>query len=382
MQRTSAEAGAAPTATRLRSMDTLRACLVAWVIAGHALLGYSRLGGWVYDQVAEVRFKPGVEPVLIALIGPTGMFLMGAFFLIAGLFEPASLARTGPVVFLRRRLLRLGIPFLATVVLIWPATVWLAYRSTGRSRTYLSMVTGRGFLHAGALWFVEVLLIFSVGYLLWSLVFGQPRRDIELRGKHLVLLAAGIATASFILRLWLTARASEPSDLHLWQWPQLAGLFALGVAGGHRMAGHLPGRLVRACGLTALGVVVAMPVVAVLAGVHGVQDSGRYLGGWHWQAAFFAIAEATLVVSGSVWLVGFAQRHFEGPGPAWVPRATRASYAAFVLQNPVLVAVAVSLRPLSAPAEVKAPIVAVAGVALCFLLGHLAVTKTPLRKLL
>lgn len=363
-------------------MDTLRALLVAWVIAGHALMGYSMLGGWVYDQVAEVRFTPHVEWVLIALLGPTGLFLMGAFFLIAGLFERPSLVRTGPREYLRRRVLRLGVPFAVTVVLIWPATVWLAYRASGRSRTYLSIVSGRGFLHTGALWFVEVLLLFSIGYLLWTLLVGPARRDLEVRGRHLVLLAAGIAAASFVVRLWLPARTPSPSDLHLWQWPQLAGMFGLGVAGGRQLASSVPDKLARACGVTAVAVVASLPVLALLTGVHGVEDSDRFLGGWHWQAALLALVEATLDVAGSVWLLGFAQRHLAGAGPAWVSKATRASYAAFVLQNPVLVALAVSLRPVSAPAEVKAPLVAVLGVAACFLIGHLAIERTPLKRLL
>lgn len=364
-------------------MDTLRALVVAWVIAGHALLGYSTLGGWVYDQVAEVRFEPGVELALVALLGPTGLFLMGTFFLIAGMFTPAALASNGPGEFLRRRLRRLGLPFAVTVLLIWPATVWLAYRASGQSRTYLSLVTGNRLLHAGALWFAAVLLIFSVGYLLWCLAFGCSTRDVAVRGRHLMLLAIGIAVVSFVLRLWLPARGSEPGDLHLWQWPQLAGMFILGIAGGRQMATRFPDGLVRACGVIALFAVASLPLLATIAGAHHLpSDSAPYLGGWHWQAALLAVVEAMLNVAGSVWLVGFAQRHLDGFEPAVVLAADRAAFAAFVLQNPILVALAVALRPVTAPAEVKAPLVAVLGVAGCFLLGHVFVTRTPLSRIL
>lgn len=372
--------GHASTPQRLGSMDALRALLVVWIIAGHALLGYSAYGGWLYDQVAEVKFTSRVELTLAALIGPTGLFLMGTFFLIAGSFTSVSLARIGPSAFLRRRVLRLGLPFAVTVVLIWPATVWVAYRSTGRSLPYDRLAGGGRLLHSGALWFVEVLLIFSAAYLLLRLLFGPPAQDLTLRGRHLVLLAVAIAVASFVLRLWHPIRSAEPADLHLWEWPALAGMFALGTAGGLQMATRVPDRIARGCGLTVLVTLLSLPVMALLANVHDLAAaSPPYLGGAHWQAAQLAIVEATLTVAGSVWLVGMAQRHFSGAGEV-VTRADRASYAAFVLQNPILVGLAVALRPLSAPAEVKAPIVAVLGVCLCLLIGHLLVTRSPLRR--
>lgn len=365
-------------------MDALRAFLVAWIIAGHALLGYAAVGGWTYDELAEVTFTPAVEWVLAALIGPTALFLMGTFFLIAGLFTPWSYDRKGRREFLRRRLLRLGLPFLVMVLVVWPGTLWLAYRAAGRPVSYGWLLTGRErLLDAGALWFAEVLLAFSVGYLLWRLSVRTRRPAAPWNGRQLVLLAVAVAMVSFLVRLALPARGPEPGDPHLWQWPQLAAMFALGVAGARSgMATQVPERLVRGCGRTALAVVVAAPAVALLAGVDDVAaDSVLFLGGWHWQALLLAAVEATLVVAGSVWLVGFAQRRFDGSGPVAVYTA-RASFAAFVLQSPVLIGLAVALRPLAAPAEVKAPLVGAAAVAVCFVLGHVLVTRTPLRHIL
>jgi hypothetical protein len=363
-------------------MDALRAFLVAWIIAGHALLGYSAIGGWAYAHIAEVRFAPRVEWVLAALIGPTGVFLMGTFFLIAGMFTSVSLAHRSPAELLRRRMIRLGVPFVVTVLLIWPATEWLALWATGRSLSYLDLVTGRRLLHAGALWFVDILLVFTVIYVAWCQLFGRPARHLAIRGRHLVWLAVGIAVTSFVVRLWFPAHGREWGDLHLWEWPQLAGMFALGAAGGQRAATRIPDRLVHTCDLTVLAAVASVPVLAVLMGVHNVAAAApTFVGGWHRDAALLALIQATLVVAGSVSVVGFAQRHVEGSGP-FTARAARASYAAFVLQNPVLMALAVALRPVTAPAELKAPLVAAVAVAACFLLGHVLVTRTPLRRVL
>jgi hypothetical protein len=38
---------------RVVAIDNLKAVLVAWVIAGHAMLGYTAIGGWPYDEVNE-----------------------------------------------------------------------------------------------------------------------------------------------------------------------------------------------------------------------------------------------------------------------------------------------------------------------------------------
>ncbi len=56
--------------TRLPHLDALRVVLVAWVIGGHALVGYSAVGGWGYDEVNEVTFAPATELVLVAVLGP------------------------------------------------------------------------------------------------------------------------------------------------------------------------------------------------------------------------------------------------------------------------------------------------------------------------
>jgi hypothetical protein len=74
------------------------------------------------------------------------------------------------------------------------------------------------------------------------------------------------------------------------------------------------------------------------------------------------------VVAGSVWLLGVAQRGPAGTGSrsaAWA----WASYAAFALQAPVLLTLAIALRPLPWPAGAKAGLVAVLGVAASFWLG-------------
>ena len=54
------------------------------------------------------------------------VFLMSFFYLLSGLFVWSSLSRKGPTAFLQDRLLRLGLPFAAVVLLLMPPTLYRA----------------------------------------------------------------------------------------------------------------------------------------------------------------------------------------------------------------------------------------------------------------
>ncbi len=367
-----------PRPPRLAHVDNLRSLLIAWIIAGHALLGYTAIGGWPYDEVNETTFAPRSELVLAALLGPSALFVIGTFFFLGGLFAEPAMARKGPTRFAADRLLRLGVPFVAFAGLLWPLFMWFAYRAAGYHVSYWWAFTHRQpFLDSGPLWFAEVLLYVSLGYAVWIAMRGRPgpaplRRPLG--GAYLAVLSVAVAASSFGVRLWFPARSTQILDLHLWQWPQCVAMFGLGVvAGRHGWRGMVPQRLYRGCGYAVAVTLAVVPVVAVGLGVSNVaDDAGPFLGGWHWQALLLACVEANLVVAGSVWLLGLTQRRWASGG-ALSARCGRASYAAFVLQVPVLLTLAIAARGLAWPAEAKAFAVAALGVPACFWLGSLMV---------
>jgi len=100
-------------------------------------------------------------------------------------------------------------------------------------------------------------------------------------------------------------------------------------------------------------------------------------GGWHWDAVGFAALESTLAVFGSVWILGVAQRRLNRDFRWASPTVDRSAYGAFVLQGLVLLGLAVVLRPLQVPAEVKALIVAAGRVADSFVLAWLRIRRVP-----
>jgi Acyltransferase family len=364
----------APVAPRVAYLDNLKAVLIAGVIFGHAWAGYAEVGGWAYTPVRETSLHPVTVAFGEALLGPFGLFVMGFFFLIAGLLTPGSVARKGPGRFARDRLLRLGLPLLVFTVLLWPPLVYLMDRATGH-RVEVSWTD------PAQLWFVEVLLIWSLGYAaLWR--WRPEVRPGELRLRHLLALAAAVMLTTFAVRLRYPLNSDQFAQLHLWQWPQCLALFGLGVACARRgWLAPVPEGLRRACGIAAVAGVAAIGAIVGLVGVGGV-DGAAFFGGWHWEALATAAAEGILAVMVSVWLLGLAQRRLKQATGTVRAAATRGAYAAFLVQGHVLVGLALAVRPLHLPAEVKALAVSVLGVLVSFGLGWWLVTRTPLGRVL
>ncbi|MGA8046060.1 MAG: hypothetical protein WCA30_07310, partial [Dermatophilaceae bacterium] len=90
----------------------------------------------------------------------------------------------------------------------------------------------------------------------------------------------------------------------------------------------------------------------------------------------FAAADAVLTVFGSVWLLGVAQRRLDRTYRLG-PELARAAYGAFILQTVFLLGIAVLLRPVDAPAEVKALLVASGGLICSFGVAWLLVRFVP-----
>jgi hypothetical protein len=347
---------------RLAPIDNLRGVLVAWVIAGHAMLGYTVVGGWPYDEVTEATMPRHLELILGTVLGPTALFVMGTFFFLSGLLASGSIARHGPAGFARQRLVRLGVPWLLFTLLIWPLLMWAAYRSAGHPLPIWEALQARQpFLDSGPLWFVQILLYVSLGHAL--LTWGGQVRDFHPRAISLVVMAIAIAAASFLIRLWFPARSQQVLDLHVWQWPQCVGLYALGVfVAGQGWAERVPLRTVRRCGIIVL---VAVTTGIAIAAALGISDLARdgvpFVGGWHWQALSLDVVEATLVVAGSVWLLGWAQRWLTSRGGG-LTRVARGAYVAYLLQAPLLISLEIAGRSLDWPAVVKGLIVATVAV--------------------
>lgn len=356
--------------SRIVPIDNLKAVLVAWVIAGHAFLGYAALGGWPYDEVAETTLSREVELGLEIIIGPSALFIIGTFFFLSGLTAPRSISRRGPAAFVRQRLLRLGVPWLIFTLLIWPLLMWVVYRSAGYSLSVWEVMrTRQPFLDSGPLWFVQILLYASLAHAL-VIWIGQNRIHRRAPALTLVVAVVAITVASFAIRLSFPARSQQILDLHVWQWPQCIGLYLVGVVvAGQGWAESVPPRVARRCGIAVLTALAAGVTVMAVLGLSDLKrDGAPFLGGWHWQALSLDLVEAILVVGGSVWLLAWAQRRLASKAVV-VHQLARSAYAAYLLQVPLLLGLEIAARSLDWPAVAKAIFVAALAVAGAFGIG-------------
>ncbi|MGZ4148777.1 MAG: acyltransferase family protein [Actinomycetota bacterium] len=368
---------------RLAYLDNLKTLLIAGIIAAHAIQGYSEWGSWTYQDVREVTLSPVVETVVVvAFVSLGALFLMALFFLISGLFTEDSLARKGASRFVSDRLLRLGVPFVAYTLVVWPLTEYATLEPfLHRGSYWRSFADTDPILDNGPMWFVGVLLLFSLALVAWRSVW-PPRSETAsgpLRWRHLLLLSLAVGICTFVVRLAMPADSNQPLNLHLWGWPEYAAMFGLGVVAARRgWLRPVPGALARRCGIAAIVAMLGTAACVLSAEPLGLTEEAFY-GGWRLTALIAAALEGVLAVSAPVWVLGFAERHLDATGPLR-RAAARGSYLAFMLQGPVLVALA--LRPVGVSGDVKALLVATLGVVGSFALAWLLVTRTRLGRVL
>lgn len=372
---------------RLVYLDHLKVLLIALIIAIHAVLGYVGSDAyWTYADVQETTLHPVTEAVGAVLVVPFGLFMIALLFLVAGLLTPPSLERKGARRFVVDRLLRLGVPFALFTFLIWPVVTYALYHPFGAApgsfaEEYLS---DQGYFDTGVLWFIGVLLIFSIGYAgltvlprpaAWSRAAAPARPRRPLAMGHLAGLALATAATTFLVRLAFPYGSESVTDLNLWEWPGCLALFGLGIAASRRgWLAEVPTPLRK--GSFVVTLVAGVAAGALLGGALATGAAGRMFGGWNWPALLFAVVESTLMVFGSVWLLGAAQRRLARPRP-WTAPLGRSAYGAFLLQGFVLIALALVLRPVPLPAELKALIVAIGAVAGSFAWAWLLVSRVP-----
>jgi hypothetical protein len=358
----------AATRTRLLHIDNLRIALTALVVVHHSAIAYSHIPLWYY---AEPATDPSATLLDILLVLDQSFF-MGAFFLIAGLFVPGSYDRKGAGRFLRDRLVRLGVPLLLFAVVLRPLV------SAGLYPLWRDEVAGQGvepsywlfYLQTwspGPMWFVEVLLVLSAGYVLWRRLAARPAPDPAPLGVAAIIgFTAGLAVATYLWRMVVPVGSyipvlGLPTPAYL---PQYVALFGVGlVAARHGWLEGLP-RAAGRLGFTAAAV-AAVGYLLVLG-----SGGDAFLGHGTWQSLAAATCEAALAVGMILGLLVLFRRRLDEQGPRRRFLSEHA-YTVYVTHPVVLVALGYALSGVQAPAVAKFALLAVLAVPLCWALAFL-----------
>ena len=195
--------------SRLNYLDNLKVVLTFLVIFHHAGQAYGDGGEWGYTPSNPAE----VMPWIWHFFSTNAAFFMGLYFFISGYFIPGSYDRQGFGTFVRKKILRLGVPLLLMGGLLTSAT---------------------GKVEIAHMWFVESLLIFSFFYAVVRKRCPAISKDCDSRptltGLFIAALVMGIG--SFFIR------QVSPQDnwisLSLWifepaHYLQYVMMFVLGI---------------------------------------------------------------------------------------------------------------------------------------------------------
>jgi peptidoglycan/LPS O-acetylase OafA/YrhL len=399
-----------PKKPRLFYVDNLRILLTILVVLIHLAVTYGASGDWPYREGRPDNLTSLVFTLFTAV---TDAFVLGFFFMWAGYFTPGSFDRRGFWRYFRDRLLRLGMPLLFYILFLDPliyyaigvnswgldGRFWSVWGLDGSFWMYLGSrirAYGEHGLGVGPLWYVEILLVFTLVYGLWRLVAKLTlsllqrvgRSPGRIAGTHPAdsvppLAIAGFAllvgVVTFLVRIRPVDLGLHPLYVPYADLPQYVCLFVIGVIAYRRNwllgISDVVGRLW--LWIAVVCVVVVLPALFVLGGaLEG--NTVRYTRGLHWQSFATSVWQQFVCMGAVVGLLAWFRKRLNHQGT--LARAMAAStYAVYVIHAPVLVFLALSLRRYRLHLLLKFVLVAPIAVALCFAIGYL-IKKLPLVK--
>ncbi|WP_232667244.1 acyltransferase family protein [Pseudonocardia sp. TRM90224] len=340
-------------APRLFYVDNLRVALTVLVVLHHVAVTYGNIPVWYYVETAQD--ESGLLLDLLVVLNQT--FFMGFFFMVSGFFVPASYDRKGQGRFVKDRLFRLGVPLLLFALLIRPLLTIPSAIESGLPYWQYYIASW----DPGPLWFVEVLLVFTLVYAAFRGRRPAPAPITEPKAPGLLAIAGFVLVLAAVTYAW---RFVFPSGTYIpylglpsvSYMPQYVGLFAVGVV-AHRKGwfAALPRKAAPiALTVAPVATVVLLPFSGMLSG----DVSSPLIPLW----------EAIFAVSMAIGLTVLFRERFNKQGRLG-RFLSRNAFAVYVLHPIVLVSISYALIGLHTLAAVKFLVVAVIAVPACWALA-------------
>ena len=365
---------------RMYYLDHLRVSLVVLVVLHHLAAVYGAVVPFYY--VEPPFTNPRAFQVLLIFMLVNQSFFMGILFFLAGYFTPQSYDRKGPVVFLREKLLRLGIPLVVFVFLLNPVSSIGSYLMpeyiTGIT-VPLTWADYTRFIGLGPIWFLAMLLVFIMGSLLWRRVSRKRAPASTARFSKISYLGIGIftvclAAASYLIRTAVPMGKTVLGFPTLSYLPQYLSFFVIGAVASRR--GWLESLSGKKGGIS-FGVAVGAAVVLFPLAFSGrffslsvTAELGNAMGNGHWQSGLFALWDSFFAVGMGLGLITLYRRFFNREH-AVGKFLSRHSFMVYIVHTPVVVFLAYLIRGISLPTLPKLGIAALIIVPACFVVACL-----------
>ncbi|WP_426615019.1 acyltransferase family protein [Bradyrhizobium sp. McL0616] len=358
-----AEVHAAPKSkARNLSLDRARTFLTLVVLLHHAVIPYTYFGHT--DPTSWIGF----DVVVLA----TDSFFMAMFFFLSGLFTWPGIARKAPSVFLRDRLLRLGLPFAIAALTVIPLAYYAIALRQNPELTFAAFwwkTVTVGPWPSGPIWFVWVLLAFDLtASLLYriSAHLVDPGNRVSLRGFEqpaafwLTLVVVTLIVYVPALLYFGGNRWFEfgPFSVQASRILLYFAYFFIGVSVGAAnfdrgilsADGQLPKNRWLWVGVTLIPYCLMWVMIYVKREILGNPDPQP-----HWYQAiygtFFVLFSASILLA----ILAFFL-HQKSPGPNLLDRMQADAYGMFLVHYPIALWLQYALFDYELPAIVKAAI--------------------------
>jgi len=371
---------------RLLFVDNIRWTMVILVLTMHATDTYSPFGNWYYTDRADSSFGTifffGIYQSFLQA------FFMALLFFVSGYFTVQAWQRKPAAAFVRGRFVRLGIPTLLYMLVIGPLTQYFLSHTWGTGGFAHQWLThlhdGEWLSETGPMWFCATLLIFSLTFVLIQRVLPPVRPPPNTLPHHGTMIAFGIviAVSTFLVRI-ASPENKSVLNVHLGDFPQYILMFSAGIV-AYRGAWleRFPDRLAVQWSVGAL--LISMPLLAILLDARGSAqiDKQAFAGGFNFISAIKCTWEAFVCLGMSVGLLALYRRTMDHQS-AWAKYLSDNAFAVYLFHPPVLIAIALILHGLSAPALVKDLLLSLSACLATFALSGLIFRRVPfLRKIL
>jgi glucans biosynthesis protein C len=348
------------------------------VVLHHVAVIYGVPGGWYYSEYAGDTLSQ-IFLTIFTYLGRA--FVIQFFFFIAAFFTPAAYDRKGPVGFIEDRLIKLGIPLVVYSYLIGPTITFLVkYNTLSIEYSFLENIYYFKNVAPAALWFAEVLLIFSFLYVLWRLFTKAPAPD---RGTSsvfpsnamimFVTLALGFIT--FVARVYFPA-TYKVFHLRPGNYPAYIAMFILGIkayrnnwlAGINHDVYRFWIKVLAFASFLFIGLIVYDGILHK----HAV----LYRGGMTWQGLFGALWENVTCMAVIICSVYLGRNNDNHQGK-FLKDLSKDTFAVYVFHAPVVVAFTCFMKDVPLYPLFKFAVVFSAAAPFTFALSHYCVRKIP-----
>jgi glucan biosynthesis protein C len=353
--------------SRIFFLDNLRVLLAFLVVLDHAAQPYVPGSAWVIPSEPGSPLESFIITMFLILISS---FFMGLFFMISAYFVPPSLERKGAALFMKDRLVKLGVPILIFMFGVFPVIGYVLYYY-GLYNQPQPLIT------FGNLWFLALLLLFSAACVAFWLVKKSPSKTRRaFPGTKAILgFILILAFLSFIVGIWWSINEWVPLGLfepfHLTQY---AMLFAAGIiAYREGWMDAIPKTAAKLWSGIAVFTVLFLIVISLWnrdALLLGGIGPGSLVGSF-WQAFF--------CVSTCIALLAFFRDRFNSQGPLAKVLANN-SYTVYIIQLPIIIFLQFLLIGVEIDPLIKFIIVGAVGIPLVFATSHYAVRRLPYAK--